>query len=120
MGFNDPVAGAKVGLYAPNGSIATPNPIQLNDAGVYAPTGTITFTGGGNVQTGFMESQFIVLNNGGQQFNGSGPGSGPTTTTITTTSTSTFTTSATTTIPGYTDPGSTTTVVTGTTLDLNQ
>ncbi|MGH3417177.1 MAG: pilus assembly protein TadG-related protein [Actinocrinis sp.] len=58
----------------------TSNPVIFNGGGisvtgdVFAPNGSLTWNGGGDTMTGFMESQDVTLNGGG--ITGDGPTSG--------------------------------------------
>jgi hypothetical protein len=110
-------------LYAVSGGISL-NPGQgvTVTGDIFAPNGLVVFTGGGNkVETGFIESLKVTINNGPTTFRGTGPDGGFTTTTSTTTtpaSTSIVTTPGNTTTS--TSPGSTNTVITGTTVGLNE
>ena len=64
-------------LYAVSGGIAITNPSQFVGQ-VFAPLGTITFTGGDNLDTGLMMAQDIVITNSGTTFIGDGFGGGAT------------------------------------------
>src|SRR5215211_6277286 len=63
----------KLLFYAPNGGLAFTQGITVEGI-ILAPKGTVTMTGAGTTQTGFIEALNVVLTNSNTTFIGTGPG----------------------------------------------